>query len=87
MRPETKEEETTWETYDGEDVSEAFALNGTQLLYQGKAILSGIPEAYTEKQAFWQTVFQEKTVIYWLLSCIIIPLFLRPTRLMYGMFF
>ena len=39
MRPETKEEETTWETYDGEDVSEAFALNGTQLLYQGKAIL------------------------------------------------
>ena len=45
----TKEEETTWETYDGEDVSEAFALNGTQLLYQGEVILSGIPEAYTEK--------------------------------------
>lgn len=45
----TKEEETTWEMYDGEDVSEAFALNGTELLYQGEVILSGIPEAYTEK--------------------------------------
>ncbi len=57
----TKKEETTWERYEGEDASEAFALNGTALFYQGKAILSDIPEDYTEKRYILANRFSGET--------------------------
>lgn len=56
-----QQEETTWETYKGEDVSEAFVLNGKQLLYQGKVILNNVPETYTENTQILAKRFSGKS--------------------------
>lgn len=53
-----KELETTWEQYPYTEVSENFSLDGTDLLYKGKAILSNIPNEYTENPNLYAHQYQ-----------------------------
>lgn len=49
--------ETTWERNDSTDVSESFRLDGTNVMYNGKAILSNIPKDYTENPQIYAKRF------------------------------
>ncbi len=49
--------ETTWERHDSTDVSESFRLDGTNVMYNGKAILSNIPKDYTENPQIYAKRF------------------------------
>lgn len=50
--------ETTWSRYDNTEISDEFSLDGTNLMYKGKAILSNLPEEYTENPQLYVHQYQ-----------------------------